>query len=98
MRPSSSQTRTLLWILLIAFLLRFILFLAIVGHPDRFYSTDSIAYARLGNNLTEAYDASSGPLFRLGLLRTPGYPFVIAAGFSLTGDSPWGVILFQIAV
>jgi hypothetical protein len=98
MRWTVASRRPLPWILLLAVLLRLLLFLAIAPHPDRFYSNDSPSYVDLGMNLAEGFGSQEGELFSLGLFRTPGYPVVIAGGFTLTGDAPWGVILLQIAV
>jgi 4-amino-4-deoxy-L-arabinose transferase-like glycosyltransferase len=92
---SPRDRRILVLIIAAATLLRLTLFLAVVGHPDRFFTVDAHGYVALGSDLFRNYSVQEGRLFELGLLRTPGYPSFIALLYAVSGQSPAAVIVAQ---
>jgi 4-amino-4-deoxy-L-arabinose transferase-like glycosyltransferase len=49
-------------------------------------------------NFHQAYFEPSSELFRLGLIRTPGYPALIRMVYAVAGQRPWVIVLVQIAI
>lgn len=67
---------------------------AAIWHPD------SISYHSIALNMIRhgAFSRSTGPPFTYESFRTPGYPLVLSALYSLFGNSALSVIVLQAAV
>src|SRR4051794_35310915 len=86
----------LLAILAGAFALRLIVFLLALRDPNRFYSPDGREYWALGQHFGTAFGDTRSAFFDLGLKRTPGYPGMLAAITSVSGDRESVVIFLQV--
>jgi len=94
--PRSRLRHPLVWILAGGFALRLIVFLYALGDPNRFYSPDGREYWLLAQHFGAAFGNTHSEVFDLGLKRTPGYPALLAAITSLTGDRESVVIFVQV--
>jgi 4-amino-4-deoxy-L-arabinose transferase-like glycosyltransferase len=96
-RRDTKIRRALLLILTGAFALRLIVFLFALQDSSRFYSPDGREYWALGRHFGNAFGGNThSAYFDLGLKRTPGYPAVIAAITSVTGNRESVVAFAQV--
>jgi 4-amino-4-deoxy-L-arabinose transferase-like glycosyltransferase len=96
-RRDTKIRRALLLILTGAFALRLIVFLIALQDSSRFYSPDGREYWALGQHFGAAFGGNThSTYFDLGLKRTPGYPAVLAAITSLSGDRESVVAFIQV--
>lgn len=58
----------------LALVLRLPIFVLDLFHPTRFFTPDSQGYISSALNFHRAYFEPNSYFFRLGLIRTPGYP------------------------
>ena len=102
-QKGSSFRSYLLISLVVCLLSRMFFFLAVQPWNERvekrvILQADASGYHHLGVTLKEhhrlAFSEESSP----EALRTPAYPFFIASIYTLFGNSPWIVILFQIPI
>lgn len=99
----SGNRRSILIVLSLCFVLRLSFFAAFqpwqpqTEHQDVLL-IDALGYHQLAINLLDSnsfsYEANGKP----DALRTPGYPLFIAAIYSVFGNAPWVVMLFQIVL
>jgi len=98
MRPRRGPGYLLIFILLVAFALRMLFFMAMVGHPDRFFQEDSNAYHRLAVNLVRFhrfgfFDEAGAWIPHVD--RTPPYPAFLAAVYIVFGPLPAVAMIVQ---
>jgi 4-amino-4-deoxy-L-arabinose transferase-like glycosyltransferase len=86
----------LLVVLGLAAVLRFAVFFAAVGSPQRFWSPDDREYIPIATHLHASYLAGSGHLFDLGLRRPPVYPLFLRALFDMFGRHYAPVVVVQL--
>src|SRR5206468_3841804 len=84
-------------VLVVAAVVRIVLFVVAVRHPGRFWSPDDREYLPLAHHLHAAY-LTSGPgrLFVLGLRRPPIYPLVLRGIFDVFGNHYAAVVAVQL--
>jgi len=88
----------LVCVLLLAALLRVVLFAVAAGSPERFTTKDSGEYIGVASHLRDSYLGDSGPWFDLGLRRTPGYPLFLRGVFETFGTHDAAVVAVQLVV
>src|SRR5262249_780337 len=84
-------------IVVLALLVRGLVFALAAGDESRFFTLDARGYMALARDLTSGYLRRDGALFALGLSRTPGYP-VFAAAVLLPTGRPAAVVTVQIMI
>jgi 4-amino-4-deoxy-L-arabinose transferase-like glycosyltransferase len=89
----SKSTKDLLFVLLLALVLRSLVLVMAFKYPDRTLSGDSLSYIHPANSLLEG----QGYTFP-GVLRTPVYPMFLALFFALFGEHPAGIVAVQVIV
>lgn len=82
----------------LALVLRLPIFVLDLFHPTRFLTPDSPGHITSALHFHRAFFDSSSELFRLGLIRTPGYPAFIRVVYEVAGQRAWAIILVQIAL
>ena len=88
-----------LWLILgLALLVRTLVWLPGGANPERFYTPDSFGYMELAGDLEAGYLDPQSHTFTLGLIRTPGYPFFLAAFLRLFQGSVRAVMAVQIGM
>lgn len=93
------RKRPLLSFLLIALVLRLIVFVNFASAPGLFQSPDSDGYLKLAQTLKDHGSFSYRyPTEQYETFRTPGYPAYIAFWFYLFGEHEWIVVLSQIVL
>lgn len=87
----------------LCFLIRIIFFLAAKPwRPDytdqKFILSDAPFYDSLARSILESGRFSTMPSGRIDAYRTPLYPLFISLCYSIFGDQPWVVLIFQIFI
>ncbi len=76
-----------------ALLVRVAFLLPGFGDPDLLITADAEEYIAVATDLRGAYGAGDGPVWELGLERTPVYPVLLAPWFALAGSgSAWALV------
>lgn len=94
------QYSHLAWVFGAALGVRLLVFIYVSPKPAKFYTPDSFGYDQLALNLLRygVFSASVEPSFAPDIHRTPGYPAMMAAIYSVFGHDPSAVVLTQIVL